>query len=231
MRKPLTMTLAVTALAMNAVACHLQVEQILAVQPGSEMVIATTTPLPSSATQPLEGGTVMNIDIVISLFDLILGDFEGDIAVDELLIAAPGFNFLGLLATGIICVVPDEVDPGGGTFEANIYTNEATFDVALNTSALFGNPVINAGLGGGLPFPFELVSTIPFGLSEMLGLLTGSTDLEITQPISQPINLTTQPPLPPIAVTGNISGQITLASADAFPTSPLLDACIAFLAQ
>jgi hypothetical protein len=233
MRNQLMMTLAVSALAMNGVACSLQLEQIMAVQPGSAMTIATTAPIASSANQALEGGAVMNIDIRITLFDLLLGDFEGDIEVGEVLIAAPGFSFLGIVPTGIICVAPEEGNPGGGTFEANIHRKEATFDVAINTEALFGNPQVSNLLGGALPFPFALVSTLPFSLSDMLGLLTGSTDLAITQPIDQPIDLITSggPPFGGIQVLGSITGEVTLASADAFPTSPLLDDCIEFLSQ
>ena len=124
----------------------------------------------------------MNIDISISLFDLFLGDFEGDIAVDELLIAAPGVNFL-VVRRGIICIVPDASNPGGGTFEANLHPRTATFDVALNTNAVFGN----RSCSGSFPFPFALESTLPFRLSDMLGLLTGSGSLTITQPINQPL--------------------------------------------
>jgi hypothetical protein len=234
MRK-LMMTLAVSALAMSSVACSLNVEQIMAVQPGSAFTIATVTPIASSANQNLEGGAVMNIDIFISLFDLFLGDFEGDITVGEVLIAAPGFPFLGFtgIPTGIICVAPEEGNPGGGTFEANLFLKRATFDVALNTEAIFGSTLVSNLLGGALPFPFALESTIPFKLSDALGLFSGSSDLTITQPVSQPIDLTTAggPPFGGIHVTGSITGSISLSSADAFPTSPLLDDCIELLAQ
>lgn len=233
MRNKLTMTLAVTALAMNAVACSLQVEQIMAVDKNvSGMGIIISSPFPSGNLQTLEGGAVMNIDIRIGLFDLILGDFEGDIEVGEVLIAAPGFKMLNLIPTGRICVVPNAGDPGGGLFEANIYSQEATFDVALNTEAVFGSATVT-NLLGVLPFPFALVSTIPFDLSDMLGMLTGSTDITITQAIDQPIDVTTtgSPPFGGIHILGNITGEITLASADAFPTSPVLDECIAILAQ
>lgn len=233
--RTLMMTLAVCAFAMTGVACSLNVEQIMAVQPGSGMTIATETPVASSADQSLEGGAVMNIDIQISLFDLLLGDFEGDIEVGEVLIAAPGFPFLGFtgIPTGIICVAPQVGNPGGGTFEANLFQKSATFDVALNTEVIFGSTLVANLLGGALPFPFALESTIPFKLSDALGLFSGSSDLAITQPISQPIDLTTAggPPFGGIHVTGSITGSISLASADAFPTSPLLDDCIELLAQ
>jgi len=234
MRKKLTMTLAVTALAMGSVACSLEVEQIMAVDPANSLIgIVTTSPINSGNLQTLEGGAVMNIDIGISLLDLIFGDFEGDITVGEVLIATPGFNFLNLVPTGRLCIVPNATNPGGGTFEANIYSQEATFDVALNTEAVFGSPMISNLMGGALPFPFALVSTIPFTLSDMLGMLTGSTDLSITQEVNQPIDLNTtgSPPFGGLHIVGSVSGEIALASADAFPTSPILDECIAILAQ
>ncbi len=68
---------------------------------------------------------------------------------------------------------------------------------------------------------------MPFGLAEALGLFTGSSDLSITQAISQPLNFTVSG----IPITGLVTGEITLASADAFPTSPLLDECIAIIGQ
>jgi hypothetical protein len=178
MRNRLVTTLAVSALAMSTVACHLQVEQIMAVDPDpakSGIFLITDSPIASGAFQTFEGGAVMNIDIWISLLDLIFGDFEGDIEVGEVLIAAPGFRMLNLIPTGIMCIAPNPADPGGGLFEANIYSQEATFDVALNTEVVFGSAQVTNILGGTLPFPFALVSTIPFTLSDMLGMLTGST--------------------------------------------------------
>ena len=215
------MTLAVSALAMNGVACHLQVEQILGVQPDSNLAIDVSAPfdLPP-VSQTLEGGTVMNIDIRISAFDLLLGDFEGDITVGELLIAAPGVNIL--VPTGRICIIPDEANPGGGTFEANLFLRRATFDVAVNTNAVFQNTIL-----GSFPFPFALESSVPFRLSDALGLLTGSSSLAITQPIDQPLDFDVLG----IPISGQVTGEITLASADAFPTSPLLDECIAIIGQ
>ena len=109
------------------------------------------------------------------------------------------------MPTGAICITPDVNNPGGGTFEANIYTQSATFDVAINTVAVFGNALL-----GTFPFPFVLQSNVPFGLSEMLGLLTGSSDLTITQPIEQALNFTV-PIGPGIPVTGTLTGEITLA--------------------
>ena len=59
-----------------------------------------------------------------------------------MVIAAPGVNLL--FPTGRICIVPDATNPGGGTFEANLHRKTATFDVAINTTAVFGNTTLGS---------------------------------------------------------------------------------------
>ena len=224
--KKWTMTLAVALFAGNTVACSLQFTTLLGVQDGSELSVQVLS-LPPDVL-PLEGGTSFDIDISISLLDLLFGNgINGDITVGELLIASPAFDLLGVINTGVICVVPDEVDPGGGTFNADLGAGTATFDVALNTIGLVGNPVLAATLpGGGFPFPFELTSMVPFGLTEILGLLFGvGADLEVSQPINESLVVDIGGNMIPLT----IGGQINLASEDAFPSSPLLDECIALI--
>lgn len=234
-RNKILMLLTTLALAVPSVGCSLSIEQILEMQEGSQFELTVLT-LPPAVLE-LEGGMVMDIDISIGLFDLILGNVDGDIGIGELLFAAPPFDFLGLPAynTGNICVVPQEGDPGGGTFDGNIYASQATFDVTLNTIALIGNPVLAANLpGGGFPFAFHIVSQQALGLSEMLGLLTGSGGgLNITQTLDEDVTIPLDPDGPggadPVELPGHIGGQVIIASADAFPTTPLLDECIDFL--
>jgi len=226
------MTLALLVVAAQSVACSLQIEQILEVQDGSEMTIGILS-LPPDVL-PLEGGTVMNIDVSIGFFDLLLGNVGGDVSVDELLITAPPFDVLGIpaLNTGAVCVVPQAGGAAGGTFDANIYAGTATFDVAIDTIALIGNPILAALLpGGGFPFPFNLQSSVPFGLSEMLGFLTGSGSFEVSQTIDMDIEIDIDGPGPQPPLPAHVGGMIDLASTDAFPTSPLLDDCIALLGQ
>jgi hypothetical protein len=230
MRRKLVMTLAVSALAMTAAGCSLNVQQLLGVQDGSHLDITLSSPIPLTAPpQALEGGTVMNIKIKITLLDLLFGSFKGNIDVKELLIAAPGFIVPLVGPTNQICVVPaDPNNPGGGTFNANTFKKTATFDVTTDTLALVGNPTLAALLpGGGFPFPFHLQSSVPFTLADALGLLNGSGNISITQPIDQDLAFN----IGPIAAAGHVGGEITLASADAFPTSPLLDSCLALLAS
>jgi hypothetical protein len=230
MRTKILLTLAVSALAMTGTGCHLQVEQLLAVQPASHLDLTITKPFPITAPpQALQGGTVMDIDIKISLLDLLFGSFNGDISVKELLIGAPGFVLPLVGNTQQICVVPaDPNNPGGGTFSANTFKKTATFDVTTDTIALVGNPAIAALLpGGGFPFPFHLQSSVPFTLKDALGLLNGSGNITVTQAINQDLAFK----LGSIDAAGHVGGSITLASADAFPTSPLLDSCLALLAN
>lgn len=224
--KKLMMTLAVALFAGNTVACSLQFTTLLGVQDGSELTIQVLS-LPADVL-PLEGGTSFDIDISISLLDLLFGrGINGDITIAELLIASPPFDLLGVINTGVLCVVPDDLDPGGGTFNADLGTSMATFDVALNTTALVGNPVLAATLpGGGFPFPFQLTSMVPFGLAEILGLLFGAGgDLEVSQSINESLVVDIGGNMIPLT----IGGQIDLASEDAFPSSPLLDDCIALI--
>lgn len=226
MSRKLTMTLAMAFIAASSVGCSLQLQTLMGVQPGSHLEVQVLT-LPVQNAD-LEGGTAMDIDVHISYFDILFWrPITGDISVGELLIGSPGFSILGT-PTGIICVVPDASDPGGGTFTGDLIHQTATFDVQLNTTALVGNPVIAASLpGGGFPFPFALSSTMPFTLSDAFGLLTGSSDLAISQAIDEDVTVSVGTLMLPTHIGGNID----LASVDVFPTSPLLDDCIDLASQ
>jgi hypothetical protein len=228
----LKMTLALLAVAAQSVACSLQIDQILEVQDGSELTLGILSQPPD--VLPLEGGTVMSIDVSIGFFDLLLGNVDGDVTVDDLLIAAPSFDVLGLpyLNTGTVCVVPQDGGAAGGTFDANIYAGTADFDVAIDTIALLSNPVLAALLpGGGFAFPFHLQDSLPFGISEALGFLTGSGSFEVSQTIDLDIEIDLDGPGGQDPIPGHVGGMIDLSSADAFPTSPLLDDCIDLLSQ
>lgn len=229
-RKFPVLIIAVSAL--YSVACSITTESILEMQEGSAIEM-TLLNFPAQNLE-LEGGVVMNMDISIGFFDLILGNIGGDISVGDLLFATDPFNFFGFpqLYTEEVCIVSDAADPGGGTFNANIYFSSADFDVALNTTALIGNETLAGSItGGGLSLPFALNATLPMTLGDMLGLLTGgSGSFEVTQDVEEDIHLEIE--LFPgffVEYEPHLSGSLTLASADAFPSTPLIDDCIAFL--
>jgi hypothetical protein len=233
----LAMTLVLTACTSYSLACSLQVQSLLGVQPGSEMSIQVFDLEPDVV--PVEGGASMLIDIDISFFDILFGSFEGDITVGEVLIAAPGVDFLGFpeFNTGTICVVPDPDGPGSGTFEASLFQKTATFDVAVNTVAMITNPVVlSLIVGGNFDFPFAFQSSIPFGLIDMLGILGGGgPELEVTQAIDQQLAFAVDLDGPggarPFFVVATVGGTLTLGTVDAFPSSPLLDDCIEALGE
>lgn len=220
------LSVAVLCMAMGSVACSLDIESTLALADGSSMEVEVPAGSGNASSAALEGGTVMNIEIGIGLLDVLFGSFDGDVSVGELLFASDGFTILGI-PTDELCVIPDPSDPGGGTFTANIKKSQATFDVQINTRALVGNPLLAGAIPDGFAFPFDLESTLPLSLFDMLGLLTGSGSLEVSQELDENLTVTVGPTSLPI----HIGGTLTLGSTDAFPTSPLLDSCIAIVSQ
>jgi hypothetical protein len=230
MRRKLNHAVLVTALAAFAVGtagCSISTETIMGMEEGSAMVLTIATADPVEL--PLEGGVIMNIDVYIGILDLIFGKIDGDITVNDLLMATPPFDVLGLpsLNTEEVCVVLVEGGAAGGDFTANIYAQTASFDVQMDTIALIGNDGLAALLpDGGFVFPFDLQADMNLTLLQMLGMLTGTGDLTIEQDLDIPF-LVEIPPFP--AVDGHVGGQAILSSVEAFPTSQLLDDCIAFL--
>jgi len=220
------LSVAVLCMAMGSVACSLDIESTLALADGSSMEVEVPSGSGNVSTAALEGGTVMNIAVGIHLSDLLRGTVDGDVSVGELLFASDGFTILGI-PTDELCVIPDPSDPGGGTFSANLKKSKATFDVQINTRALVGNPLLAGVIPDGFAFPFDLQSTVPLSLFDMLGLLTGKGSLEVSQDLDEELTVSVGPATLPI----HIGGTLTLASTDAFPTSPLLDSCIAIVSQ
>ncbi len=218
--------LAVLVFAISSMGCSIQQEMILGVVEGSDIEL-TVGQFPASVL-PLEGGVVMNLDISIGLGALLFGNIGGDVAVDDVLFSTEPFDFLGqaFLNTQEVCIVTQEGTTGGGTFDANIYSETASFNVVLDTIALLGNPALASVLpGGGVAFPFVMDATVSMTLADMLGMLTGGGSLEVSQELDTDVLLNVLGTEMP----GHLGGAITLAGVDAFPTSPLLDSCIAFL--
>ncbi|MDH4015830.1 MAG: hypothetical protein OEV20_00670 [Actinomycetota bacterium] len=221
----MALTALVTVMSMGSVACNLEIDQTLGLDEGSAMEVEVPAGSGSVGVATVEGGTIMNIDIAIGLFDILFGSIEGDVSVGELLFASSGFNLLGI-DTEELCVIPDPVDPGGGTFAADIYGGSATFDVAINTRALVGSPILGAAIPDGFAFPFALQSTMPLSLGDMIGMLTGSGGLSVSQSLDETFDVTVGAITLPI----HLGGTLNLSSVDAFPTSPLMDACLAIVA-
>jgi hypothetical protein len=231
MRIPKTLWIVVTvALAGGSVGCSLSIEQILAMQEGSGIdlaMVAVNGEIPQGRLV-FEGGTVMQIDVSTSLLDYLDGTVDGDVAVLDLFFAAPSIRFLGAIQTGNICVILDGATDNGGTFAYDVVQQEAAFDVFVGTVAYPSEPAVGLVLqGGAFKFPFDLQATIPLTLVDALGLVSGTGSLSVTQAIDDTF------PVPAFggAITYYIhaSGEVTLASADAFPFTPRMGECLEFL--
>lgn len=225
---------AASLLLLTSAGCSLDIEQTLSVAEGSEIGISTSG-RPADVL-PLNGRTVIGIDVSIGFFDLLFGRISGDVDVLDLLIAAPGFDLFGnrFLNTEELCIIPDGAVPPG-SFNANLFRGTTTFAVDIETIALVGNETIAELLpGGGLPFPFNLDSQVPLGLFDLLGLASGNGDLSLTQTIDQAVTIAfdfdgPDGPLPTSNLPTAITGEITLESVDSFSTTPLFETCVARL--
>jgi hypothetical protein len=166
-----------------------------------------------------QGGTVMRINVSTSLLDYLDGTVDGDVEILDLLFGVEGFKFL-IFDAGLLCVVLDD-PPGGGTFNYDVLAQEATFDMIVNTKALVTDPYFAANLpGGAFIFPFALNSTIPLTLLDAVGLFTGTSSVEVTQPLDM---IFTTP------FWLHVKGEVTLYSTDSFPATPAVLSCVDYL--
>jgi len=182
-------------------------------------------------TSSLVGGVETTITTELGLLELIkvsLGKaLPADIAIDDIRIAGTGFDILGLLFTGTLCVEPDPALPGGGTAMINVLLGVAEFDIALNTLIWVTDPSLGGVVGGPLPFGATIDEMVPLSIGDLLDLIGGgSGGLSLTQEIS-----TTLPPDTPVIGPAEVSATLTLSSTDTFPSDPLLDECEAFFAS
>jgi hypothetical protein len=180
-------------------------------------------------TTSLVGGVQTTITTKLGLLQL-LGAFAGkaipaDIAVDDVLIAGTEIVIGGSLPLGTLCVVQDPLNPSAGMAYLNPLLGVAEFDMALNTMFHATDPYTGPLLGGPVPFVQEVSAITPLSIGDMLDLLGGGGGgLSLSQPVEAELG-----PMPLFGII-NISGTLTLATADAQPSDPLLDECEAYLA-
>ncbi len=147
------------------------------------------------------------------------------IVVDRVRLAAEPIDLLGL-DTGVVCVFDDGVDAGGGFLFFRPLRKQADVTLTLDTRIAPTAPLLQAIFPDPLPFEAAIDQTIRITLSEVLGLLAGGgAGFELSQRIRA-----TLPPEIPILGGSIVTADVTFASADAIPSSPLLDHCEDFLA-
>jgi hypothetical protein len=180
-------------------------------------------------TTNLVGGVQTTITTKLGLLQL-LGAFAGkaipaDIAVDDVLIAGTEIVLGGSLPLGTLCVAQDPENPSSGMAYLNPLLGVAEFEMALNTMFHATDPYSGPLLGGPVPFVQEVSAITPLTIGDMLDLLGGGGGgLSLSQPVDAELG-----PLPLFGMI-NITGTLTLATADAPPSDPLIDECEAYLA-
>jgi hypothetical protein len=224
-------------LASGAIGCNLQIDQIFAMQEGSQLDSFLVSDdglseFPQGVIQ-FEGGAVMRIIVSSDLLDYLDGVVDGDVQLLDLLFAIPNLRFL-ISDVGLTCVNLDD-PPGGGTFTYNALSQTAGFDVLVNSKAVPTDSTFQAAIqNGNFKFPFDLESEIPMTLVDALGLVTGTGSMVETQHIDQRFDVMLRDcrscnTFFPFHL--GVRGDVTLASTDTFPATPKVLACADFFAQ
>lgn len=174
----------------------------------------------------LVGGADATVVIDLNPFELLSPrGIVAVILVDRVSMAAEPIDILGL-DTGIVCVSDDLANPGGGFAFLRPLSGQADFTLTLNTLISPTAPLLLSLFPDPLPFQAAIDQTIPITLADLFGLLAGGgSGLELSQQLQA-----TLPPDIPILGGSIITADVTLATTDTFPVSPLLDSCDDFLA-
>jgi hypothetical protein len=175
----------------------------------------------------LVGGADATVSLDLNPFVLLTPNgLAAFISLDLVRIAGTEINLFGL-RTGTICVYDDLENPGGGLAYLRPIHQEADFDIAFNTLISLTSAQLQALFPEPLPFQAAISTTTTVTLSDLFGLLTGGSGsgLELSQEIQ-----TTLPDDIPFFAGSLVTADLTLATADAIPSDPLIDDCEEFLA-
>jgi hypothetical protein len=146
------------------------------------------------------------------------------VRVDDVRIAGTGFDILGLIPTGTLCVSQDPELPSGGVAFLRPVRGTASMQVTLATLSFATNPAL-AGLIPPIPLGATLEDEFPLSLVQLLALLLGEERVIYT-------TQSFEDALPEeIPVLGGSAVMVTtsLYNADMIAPDPLLDECDAFL--
>jgi hypothetical protein len=200
----------------------------LALEEGSAINIAMVAPngndLPLGTTS-LEGGVVTVMTTQIDLLGLLLHiPMFGIIEIDELLFGGTGFAILGI-PTGTVCTVPDPNGSSGGSVLIDIFGGHIDFYMNLDTAIKVTDPVLGGQIPDGFLFTMEVEEGADIALPELLAMAFGNADgvLSITQVLDATFETEV---LPGVVIPLHITGELTLATANDFPTGLLMDECI-----
>lgn len=177
-------------------------------------------------TSELVGGADATVSVDLNPFHLFTPNgLAAMITIDQVRIAGTAIDLLGL-NTGTICIYDDVENPGGGIAYLRPLRREGDFNLAFNTLIAVTDPFILGLFPDPLPFAAEVSATVPITLSDLFGLLAGSSTggIELSQELTS-----TLPEEVPILGGSLVTADLTLATVEDFPVDPLLDDCEAFL--
>jgi hypothetical protein len=208
---------------------EIQMPMTLALEEGSNIEIEMVAPLALPlGTTYLEGGVETIMTTEIDLIGLLLRvPMFGVIEIDQLLFGGTEFSILGT-ATGTLCTIPDPNGSSGGSVLIDIFGGHIDFYMNLDTAIMVTNPDLAAGLPDGFQFTMSVEEGADIALPELLAMAFGNADgvLAITQVLDEEFETEI---LPGFLATLAITGELTLATANEFPTGLLMDECIAVL--
>jgi hypothetical protein len=211
----------------GAIGCgEIQMPMTLALEEGSNIEIEMVAPLALPlGTTYLEGGVMTVMTANIDLIGLLLHiPMFGIIEIDDLLFGGTGFAILGT-PTGTLCTVPDPNGSSGGSVLIDIFGGHIDFYMNLDTAIMVTNPDLAASLPDGFQFTMSVEEGADIALPELLAMAFGNADgvLAITQVLDEEFETEI---LPGFLATLHITGELTLATANDFPTGLLMDECI-----
>jgi hypothetical protein len=146
------------------------------------------------------------------------------VRVDRVRIAGTGFDILGLIPTGTLCITLDPDLPSGGVAFLRPVRGTASMQVTLATLSFATNPAL-VGVIPPIPLGATLEDEFPLSLVQTLALLLGEERVVYT-------TQSFEDALPPdIPVLGGAPVRVTtsLYNANGIAADPLLDECEAFL--
>lgn len=175
----------------------------------------------------LVGGADATISLDLNPFVLLTRDgLAALISLDLVRIAGTDINLFGL-HTGTVCIYDDPDNPGGGIAHLRPIHQEADFDISFNTLISVTNPQLLAFLPEPLPFQAAISTTTTVTLTDLFGLLIGSSGsgIELSQEI-----VSVLPDDIPFLGGALVTANLTLGTAEGIPSDPLLDECEDFIA-
>jgi hypothetical protein len=220
---PLATLLAILAIVGTG---QFQMPLVLQIDPDVENVLELQEPAQvggTTRTSQLVGGIATTLTFDARRL-LTRDGVMATVDVDEVRIAGTGFDILGLIPTGTLCVTLDPDLPSGGTAFLRPVRGTTSMQVTLATLSFATSPAI-VGVIPPIPLGAELEDEFPMSPVQLLALLLGEERVIYT---TQTL-VDTLPEDIPVLGGSPVTVRTSLYNANGIAPDPLLDECDAFL--